>query len=395
MNDKFQVIKATVLEVINDFTRLRLAQKSKALAFSLIIMFLPIIVMVIVLSTMLSPMYYQAIAKVAESFPTDIQNVILNFVESNQGREPSTMLLVFTVGYTLFSVVTNLNTLVEVINEINEVEEERSPIHTLFISFSVLVLTFASFILVALFVAFGQIARLVLQSYIGVDNALYATISTILELKFWTTFFVLFITFLIVYKVTPNIKQRIRDVVPGALVATLAIGIFTNVFEVRMSNGGSIAFLYGSYASLLLGLLWFYFLSQIIVYSAYVNAFLQRRRNQAQPVETTTNQKIEANPNLKFDIQPTNKPVSKIDAKNEEHASVETQTTSHIMSEVPPIIKIAEKIETQSADKVDLNTEVINEEQSPIKTEEKVETIIEEKVETKTNEKSEIKIKEK
>ncbi len=88
--------------------------------------------------------------------------------------------------------------------------------------------------------------------------------------------------FFTLYRVIPNAGQRMPDVWPGALTASLLLMLVTQIFPVyiRITGGGN---RYGQilgFVSLLVASL--FFTAHIILFGAYINATWQRRRRQQQ-----------------------------------------------------------------------------------------------------------------
>lgn len=80
----------------------------------------------------------------------------------------------------------------------------------------------------------------------------------------------------VIFLIVPNAGQRLEDVIPGALVIALAFVILAQAFPVylRIVNGWN---LIGGTAGLLsLVLIWFYVLSHLFLFGAYINATWQR-----------------------------------------------------------------------------------------------------------------------
>jgi len=77
--------------------------------------------------------------------------------------------------------------------------------------------------------------------------------------------------FLVLYRIVPNAGQRLRDVWPGTLTASMLFVIMVQVFPIyfRIFGSGNVESLFGL-GSLLIG--WFYLLAHVLLFGAYVNA---------------------------------------------------------------------------------------------------------------------------
>ncbi len=77
----------------------------------------------------------------------------------------------------------------------------------------------------------------------------------------------------VVYWTVPNERMSWRTVWPGALGATLAIGLVDYAFPAYLSNVSTIAQFGTTFVFVLIVLLWFYALAMIILLGAVVNAY--------------------------------------------------------------------------------------------------------------------------
>lgn len=83
-----------------------------------------------------------------------------------------------------------------------------------------------------------------------------------------------------VYHFTPNMKLKIRELIPGAAAAAVVWLLFSWLFSLYLRYGGSYS-IYGSLAAIVISLLWMYWCMYIILLGAYLDIYLVRRRNEA------------------------------------------------------------------------------------------------------------------
>ena len=80
-----------------------------------------------------------------------------------------------------------------------------------------------------------------------------------------------------VYKLLPAARQRFRDVLPGALLATAAWIVLSQAFGVYIGQLDGYEATYGAFAAAVVFLLWLYFVSFAILVGAEHNALLSRQ----------------------------------------------------------------------------------------------------------------------
>jgi membrane protein len=83
----------------------------------------------------------------------------------------------------------------------------------------------------------------------------------------------------LMYFFLPNVKQRWREVYPGAVVASLIWIGLASVFSYYISNFGDYATRYGSIAGVIITLVFMHFSASAMLFGGQFNAILKRMRN--------------------------------------------------------------------------------------------------------------------
>ncbi len=87
-----------------------------------------------------------------------------------------------------------------------------------------------------------------------------------------------FLIFALIYKVTPYIETRWRQVLPGAVLATVAFELGKHGFLVYVGRVAQLEAVYGSLSSIIVLLLWLYFSALVLVFGAEYNIVRWRTR---------------------------------------------------------------------------------------------------------------------
>lgn len=90
-----------------------------------------------------------------------------------------------------------------------------------------------------------------------------------------------FVGLLLLYLLLPNRSLRVRDVWPGALIATVGLQIGTFGFAIYFENFGAYDLVYGSLGGVIALLGWVFVSSLILLFGAEVAAEASRRRRDA------------------------------------------------------------------------------------------------------------------
>lgn len=99
------------------------------------------------------------------------------------------------------------------------------------------------------------------------DVRVFRFLSDLLRLRVVFTAALLALMFMPMYAIFPSRRMRLRDVVPGAVVASVGWLAFSYLFSIYVDYGGGSRF-YGSMAVAMLSLLWLYICMCILFYGA-------------------------------------------------------------------------------------------------------------------------------
>jgi membrane protein len=80
---------------------------------------------------------------------------------------------------------------------------------------------------------------------------------------------------MLIFAFLPNGRNRLRDTVPGALLASLGWLVISDLFSIYVENFASLSNIYGSVYAIALSMLWLYFCLSLIFYSAAINQYLE------------------------------------------------------------------------------------------------------------------------
>jgi membrane protein len=95
----------------------------------------------------------------------------------------------------------------------------------------------------------------------------------------WIVYFgVFFVILLIFYRNLPNLKLKLKSVIPGSVFAIFAISIFTFLFSLYINTFSNYSILYGSLGAVVVLMMWLYLVSGILVLGGEINAILMRKK---------------------------------------------------------------------------------------------------------------------
>ena len=111
--------------------------------------------------------------------------------------------------------------------------------------------------------------------------------ATLIVLPYVFAVFTTFVASAAFYHWLPNVTQRWRDVVPGALLAAVLWLALAAVFSWYLRQATFYALTYGSLAGIIITLVFFYFSAGILIFGAEFNGVLHQRRVAARGATAT------------------------------------------------------------------------------------------------------------
>ncbi|MDP8952919.1 MAG: YihY/virulence factor BrkB family protein [Actinomycetota bacterium] len=184
----------------------------------------------------------------------------------------------FTVGaivsilLALWGVSGAFRSVMEAMNVMYEVEEAR-PFWKLLLISVLLSLGVAALLIVALvLVVFGPELGGAVADAVGLGSV-FQLVWNIVQ---WPVllFFVVF-AFALVYYHAPDVEQRFRWISPGSIVAVLLWLIFSLLFSIYVERSGSFNATYGTFAGIVILMLYIYYSAFIVLVGAQLNQVVE------------------------------------------------------------------------------------------------------------------------
>lgn len=162
------------------------------------------------------------------------------------------------------------------LNRVYGVSEDRGWLYTrcisvlyTFVFLAVLLLTLVVHVFGGTILALLPISRVRLIRILG----------RIVDFRFLLLLFVQTAVFMLMFAFLPNGRNRLRDTIPGAVLASLGWLVLSGAFSVYVERFATLKNIFGSVYTLALAMLWLYFCLCLIFYSAALNQYLENRKN--------------------------------------------------------------------------------------------------------------------
>lgn len=200
-----------------------------------------------------------------------ISTTILEVVSEPQGG-----LLSFGILATIWSASNGVNALIRAVNRSYNIEETRNflklRILSIFLTLGMIIVIVATLLLPV----FGTVIIRFIETYFFLPEET----AVLLNMLRWIIGIAL-MTFvlMILYWVSPNVRLKFRDVIVGALTATVSWQIISFAFSSYVSNFGNFSATYGSLGGVIILMLWFFLTGLILVLGGELNASLYLQKN--------------------------------------------------------------------------------------------------------------------
>ena len=203
---------------------------------------------------------------VPSAFLEKARRMILLTWEKGSGRvlSLSAVTALWSAGRGIYGIVTGLNA-------VYGVREDRGYFRRRLISTGYLTLFLPVLVLTLVLHVFGTF---LLGCLTRLPIPLLDLLTKLIDLRFFLLLILQTAVFTAMFTVLPNRKSRLRDNVPGALLASSGWLIFSDLYSVYVENFSRLSNVFGSVYGLALAMLWLYFCMTIVFYGGALNRFL-------------------------------------------------------------------------------------------------------------------------
>lgn len=207
---------------------------------------------------------------IPEALMGTVEELVLNTYENSTGAlvGVSALTAVWSASKGVYGLLTGLNT-------VYGVSENRGFLYTRFIS---VLYTFALFGVLMLTLILHVFGTSLLQLVPIYQTPFLKFLTGMIDLRFFLLLFIQSGVFALMYAFLPNGRNRLRDTIPGALLASAGWLIFSDLYSIYVERFASLSNIYGSVYAVALSMLWLYFCMSILFYGGALNQYLEDHR---------------------------------------------------------------------------------------------------------------------
>ncbi|TRM11617.1 YihY/virulence factor BrkB family protein [Lentibacillus cibarius] len=243
------------------------------LAYFLLLSLFPFLLFIMTLVGYL-PLEAQDITGFIERYaPGEIPELINQNVSELVDNQNGQLLSIGIIG-TLWAASNGINAIMRGFNRAYDVDEDRSFIVTRLIA---IVLTLAMVLVICmafLLPVFGKMIGVYIFTFFGASEAFLSVWNA---LRWVASSVVIFIVLVALYKMAPNKHMYFKNVIWGAMFATVGWQLASLAFSFYVNSMGNYSATYGSLGTVIILMIWFYLTGVIIMIGGVINATLRKR----------------------------------------------------------------------------------------------------------------------
>ncbi|HLR18702.1 MAG TPA: YihY/virulence factor BrkB family protein [Staphylococcus sp.] len=211
---------------------------------------------------------------IKENVPPEYAGQASSIIGDIMGNASSSILSVGLI-LALWSASNGMTAIMNSFNVAYDVEDSRN-----FIVSKLLSVLFTLALIIILPIAlilptFGQQIGALLFGPLGLGEQIkwvFSLVRVVLPL------IIIFVAFTVLYTLAPNVKIKMKSVIPGAIFATIIFLSGSFLFSIYISNFANYSKTYGSIAGIIILMLWLYITGFIIIIGAEINAIIHQRK---------------------------------------------------------------------------------------------------------------------
>ena len=263
------------LELLRDlyarFTNDDLLSVGAQVTYFLLLSLPPFLIFLITLLTFTPIVDFQSnIDIIATLMPANVYEILREIINQTIANRSGT-LLSFGILFALWSSAHGVAYLIRGINRAYNQEETRPFLKLKAVSLAItLVLTF-TIIFSMILIVFGGILGTQFFHFLGFSD-IFLTIWSYFRLII--ALIAIILVFIFLYYSAPNRRMRFKEVLPGAIIASIGWVIVSFAFSFYANNLGNYTAVYGSLGGIFALLTWIYLSSIIFLLGAEINASL-------------------------------------------------------------------------------------------------------------------------
>lgn len=256
---------------------------SANLSYYFILSLFPMLIVALALTPYFKIDQQFLLEKIHSFAPGDLGDYLFDMISEVLNNKNNTII---TVGilFTLWSASSGIYGIIIAFNNAFRVRDGRIWIVTKFISVVITALFLVGMFVVLALVVFGKQLTYLLFHKFNLDEGFY-NLWSVLNYSFPILF--IFIVFVFLYIMGPNLKLKAISIIPGAIFSTISWTLVSRLFGYYIDHFSSYIKTYGTIGAFMAFIIWLYITGYILIIGAEINAIFHNYRVEHRVFEET------------------------------------------------------------------------------------------------------------
>ena len=256
---------------------------SANLSYYFILSLFPMLIVALALTPYFKIDQQFLLEKIHSFAPGDLGDYLFDMISEVLNNKNNTIITVGIV-FTLWSASSGIYGIIIAFNNAFRVRDGRIWIVTKFISVVITALFLVGMFVVLALVVFGKQLTYLLFHKFNLDEGFY-NLWSVLNYSFPILF--IFIVFVFLYIMGPNLKLKAISIIPGAIFSTISWTLVSRLFGYYIDHFSSYIKTYGTIGAFMAFIIWLYITGYILIIGAEINAIFHNYRVEHRVFEET------------------------------------------------------------------------------------------------------------
>ncbi|MGW3009184.1 YihY/virulence factor BrkB family protein [Streptomyces sp. NPDC001219] len=266
-----------VKRTLREFKKDNLTDWAAALTYYGVLAIFPALLALVSILGLLGPSAIDSMIKnLSTVAPGSVRSLLTTILEQLKGGQGKALLaLIIGIALALWSASGYVAAFMRASNVVYDIGEGRPVWKTLWVRLGITVAVVILLALTAVGVVFTGTVAKKMGSILGLGD----TAVTVWNVAKWPVMLILVaLSVMVLYWAAPNVKRRIRRVLPGGVLAVAIWLIASALFALYVANFSSYNKTYGTFATPIVALIWLWLTNIAILLGLEFNAELERGR---------------------------------------------------------------------------------------------------------------------
>ena len=276
-------IKKFVKEIYYRIMYDEISLLSANLSYYFILSLFPMLIVALALTPYFKIDQQFLLEKIQNFAPGDLGDYLFDMISEVLNNKNNTIITVGIV-FTLWSASSGIYGIIIAFNNAFRVRDGRIWIVTKLISVVITALFLLGMFVVLALVVFGKQLTYLLFHKFNLDEGFY-NLWSVLNYSFPILF--IFIVFVFLYIMGPNLKLKAISIIPGAIFSTISWTLVSRLFGYYIDHFSSYIKTYGTIGAFMAFIIWLYITGYILIIGAEINAIFHNYRVEHRVFEET------------------------------------------------------------------------------------------------------------